>query len=201
MRIWHPAARKLAPQKITRGEINAILRRLQTIDNYSKASGCRMGLIGDNGMKVWRYLAYSFMAKEKPAFPSYQYIADAVNIARSTVVEACARLKRVGALNWTQRPGRVKGRRVQGTNLFTLHMPAQEAHKLPLLARAAKVVAKAVATVCRSANLPSIFSETDKRPHGATEDNQSDRLRAALTRMEAARRRKAERRGREGLIC
>lgn len=198
MRIRHPAARKLAPQKIGIGEINAILRRLQVIDNWSKRFGCRMGLIGDNGLKVWRYLAYSFQAKGRAAFPSYRHIANTVNIARSTVGEALRRLKHVGALKWVERQHRVRGRRVQGTNLFSIHMPAQEAHRLPRLGRAARVAAKAVRSVGKSANLPVIFRGSDKPTHGATEDSCCARSAAIQARCELARQRKAERQGAKG---
>jgi hypothetical protein len=199
-KIKHPAARKLEPQKISQDEINAILRRLQEIEDHSKKSGDRMGLIGDNGFKVFRYLAFSFMAKGWAAFPSYRHIAAKTNIARSTVGKVLRRLKHVGALKWTERQHRKNGRRVQGTNLFTLHMPSAMAKFLPRLKSVAKVVAKAVASVGKSAGLSRFFRGTDNRTHGATTGVNNSRLGAALANLAAARERKAERRGREGSV-
>jgi hypothetical protein len=194
-RIRHPAARKLEPQKISQGELNTIHRRLLVIDEWSKRFGCRMGLIGDNGFKVWRYLAYAFAMKGLACFPSRRHIAKKVNIARSTVGEALNRLKRVGALSWMERPSRKNGRRIQGTNLYTLHMPGQEAHKLPLLKRVRKRVfdplAKVVKSVVKSAAFPGFFRETGIRPHGATPDINNSRLDAIRVRCDLARERKA----------
>jgi transposase len=187
-RIKNPAARKLEPQKISKGEINAILKRLQEIDDWSKKFGCRMGLIGDNGLKVWRYLANSFMANGWACFPSYRHIAKKLNIARSTVGEALRRLKRVGALNWTERQHRINGRRVQGTNLFTIHDPSESMKFMPLLKRVRKTAVDAVANVVKSACPSMSFRETDKRSHGATtflNNRSASRLEAALARLAA----------------
>jgi hypothetical protein len=182
------AAGKLQPQKITRGEINAIVRRAQVLDDWSKKFGCRMGLVGETGMKVLRYLAYAFMAKGFACFPSYRWIASKTRLARSTIGDALRRLKHIGALQWTERQHRINGRRVQGTNLFTLHMPSMK-EKLP---PARKKVADAVANVVKSASVSGVSRETDKRTHGATTDRKPGRLDAALARFAAGMTRKAE---------
>jgi len=169
-RIKHAAARKLQPQQITQGEIDAILRRLTLIDEQSKRFGDRMGLVGENGIKVFRYLAGSFPAKGWACFPSYKHIAAKTRLARSTVSDALARLKRLGALTWMQRRN---GRR-QGTNVFRIHMPPLQARLLPVLKRvrqkavdAARKVAAVVADVARQ------MSETGERPQGATTDRKN----------------------------
>jgi hypothetical protein len=180
---------KLPAQKITKGDIDAIVRKAQVLDDWSKKFGCRMGLVGATGLRVLRYLAYAFMAKGFACFPSYRWIASKTHLARSTVGAALRRLKHIGALQWTERQHRINGRRVQGTNLFTLHMPSMK-EKLP---PAGKKVAEAVASVVKSANLSGVFRETDKRTHGATTDRKSDRLEAALARLAAGMTRKAER--------
>jgi hypothetical protein len=166
-RIKSAACRKLQPQKITKGEIDAILRRLQVIDERSKRFGDRMGLIGDSGLKVFRYLAYAYTAKGWACFPSYRHIAAKTGLARSTVSDALTRLKRLGALSWVQRRN---GKR-QGTNVFRIHMPPLQARLLPVLKRvrrkAVDVAGKAAAVV---ADVGRGFSETAERPQGATTD-------------------------------
>jgi hypothetical protein len=182
-------AGKLRPQKIAIGEINAIVRRAQVLDEWSKKFGCRMGLVGETGMKVLRYLAYAFMAKGFACFPSYRWIASKTHLARSTVGAALRRLKHIGALQWIERQHRINGRRVQGTNLFTLHMPSMKAKLEPVR----KKVAEAVGNVVKSASLSGVSRETDIRLHGATTDRKSDRLEAALAKIAAGMARKAER--------
>jgi hypothetical protein len=183
------AARKLRPQKITLGEINAIVRRAQVLDDWSKKFGCRMGLVGETGMKVLRYLAYAFMAKGFACFPSYRWIASKAHLARSTVGAALHRLKHIGALQWIERQHRINGRRVQGTNLFTLHMPSMKAKLQPVR----KKVADAVGDVVKSASLSGVSRGSDKRTHGATTDRKPGRLETALARLAAGMTRKAER--------
>ena len=200
MRNTHRGGRRsiAAAQKITRGEIDAIVRHAQVLDDWSKKFGCRMGLIGETGMKVLRYIAYAFMAKGFACFPSYRWIASKTRLARSTVGAALRRLKHIGALQWTERQHRINGRRVQGTNLFTLHMPSMKAK----LEQVRKKVADAVANVVKSASLPGIFRGSDKRTHGATTDMKSNRLETALARFAAGMARKAERaQARKEFLC
>ena len=143
MQIKNARARRLDPQDITKNEIDAILRRLQVIDDWSKKFGCRMGLVGESGMKVFRYLAYSYIEKGWACFPSYRWIASKVRLSRSTVGEALRRLKRIGAVCWKQRRRRMGKRWVQGANLYRIAMPSLMTKHLPRLTRARKAAMSA----------------------------------------------------------
>lgn len=192
--VKNAAARKLEPQQIPPAEIAAMQRRLQEIDDQSKTFGCRMGLIGNNGMKVWRYLAYAYVAKGWACFPSYRHIAEKTKLARSTVILAARRLRRVGALWWKQRRAWKNGKYVQGTNVFKLFMPRLEAVKeLPVW----KTAQQAVSLVKRTAKrLCSKASGSDYRLPGTMTDNKS----SIAARCALARERKAERLRREQLV-
>lgn len=141
------AARKLQPQKLSKGDLSDIMREARRIEAASKKPGSRTGLIGDNGLKVLHYLLYAYAAKGWACFPTYKHIANTLNIARSTVIEAIKRLKRVGFLSWFQRRN---GKR-QGSNLFQVHKAPWSARLLPVLKRCrqktAALVTSAVAAV------------------------------------------------------
>jgi hypothetical protein len=167
-RIKSAQARKLQPQNLSAGELSAIVRRAQCIDDWSKKFGYRRGLIGESGMKVLRYLVYAFAAKGWSCFPSYRHIAKQVRLARSTVEEALARLRRIGAISWINRRN---GRR-QGTNLFQVHLAPWKSRLLPVLKRVRQLRKKMTAGAVLVADTVKAVvsrdsSETGNRSQGA----------------------------------
>lgn len=174
MRHMHRSGRRniASPQKIEKGRIDVWARELEAIDKASKrAAHSRTGNAGDIGRRVWRYIAFGFVARGRQCFCSYQAIADALGVTRSAVGEAIGRLKRIGGLVVHRRWKMLNGRRVRDTNIYEIARPNPDAARWPLLKRIrgvrekAKAAAKLLADAVKSlAAAP--FSKSAERTAG-----------------------------------
>lgn len=147
-RRYHHTARPASAvhfRPYSKGEILAILKKAETLDAWSKKFGCRMGLIGDSGMKVLRALLYGFMDwKTGACFPRIRAIMAKTRYARSTVCEALRRLERVGIVQrinrrqWKTiwRNGGSFKAEVQTSNAYLFSPPHPDARTLPVCKRA-----------------------------------------------------------------
>ena len=173
------SAASIKPQKIEKSRIDTWAAELAAIEKASKrAARSRIGNAGDIGIRVWRYIAYGFVAKGRACFCSYQAIADALGVARSAVGEAIRRLRRIGALVCVRRWKTLKGRRVRDTNAYEIARPTPDAKRWPVLKRIrgvkekAKAGAKILADAAKS--LAAAFSKSAERTAGVPEEIKTD---------------------------
>lgn len=88
-------------------ERNARMRAAEAFERETKLPGKRNGALGSIGLGVLRCLLRLRGRKDGRLNPTYQWIADKIHKSRSAVVEAVARLKACGFLDWIRRCGRL----------------------------------------------------------------------------------------------
>ena len=126
---------------LDRNAIARILACAEALDRRTHAPGRHGGAIGRSGLAVLRALAVRFLNKRTGQLdPSLASIAEAANLARSTVQEAIKRLEAAGLIQkvrrmarervrmWHQAAGRylTVDRVVQITNAYCLSVPAAD---------------------------------------------------------------------------
>jgi len=84
-------------------EHNARMRAAEAFEHETKLPGKRNGALGGIGLDVLRCLLRLRGRKDGRLDPTYQWIADKIHKSRSAVVEAVARLKACGFLDWIRR--------------------------------------------------------------------------------------------------
>jgi hypothetical protein len=106
-----------------------ILRRAEAIERSTKLPGMHGGVFQHTGLKVLRTILFNFMnADTGLAWPSYESIAAAAQVARSTVGRAIKALVDHNILNKEKRARCENGRIIRETNVYSLPpLPAQGA--------------------------------------------------------------------------
>lgn len=116
-----------------RSENNARLTQLEHLMRSTKLPGRRRGIVGDVEMDVYRFLLRRRGKLNGRLDYSINSIAEGVRRARSAVVNALARLKELGFLDWRRRTAPVDdpepgGQYVQQiSNAYFLTLPARAA--------------------------------------------------------------------------
>lgn len=116
-----------------RSENNARLTHLESVMRSTKLPGKRRGLVGDVEMDVYRFLLRRRGRLNGRLDYAINTIAAEIRRARSAVINALARLKQLGFLDWTRRTAPVEdpepgGQYVQQiTNAYFLTMPRKAA--------------------------------------------------------------------------
>ena len=138
---------------LNRNDLARILACAEALDRRTHQPGRHGGVVGRSGLAVLRALAIRFFNKQTGRLdPSLASIAEAANLARSTVQEAIKRLEAAGLIEkarriarervkvWHQAAGRflMIDRVVQITNAYRLNVPrgdraAYGDHGTPLL--------------------------------------------------------------------
>ena len=86
-----------------KSEHNARMRAAEAFEHETKLPGKRNGALGSIGLDVLRCLLRLRGRRDGRLDPTYQWIANKIHKSRSAVVEAAARLKACGFLDWIRR--------------------------------------------------------------------------------------------------
>jgi hypothetical protein len=122
---------------LDRNERARILFLAEQLERRTKPAGGRNGVLGYVGLAVLKALLLRFhRARDGICTPSYTVLQAATGLCRQSIANALKRLEAAGILHIMRRLVRevIDGVTVcrQGSNLYSVHEPAEHADRLPV---------------------------------------------------------------------